>query len=153
MASAFVLFFCLFCFFFLLLVFFFFMFSDSCKYPTVLKKDGSIQSPNYPDHYPHLATCQWIIEIPHDIIAQKPFIKLEFQDFDVEMHPSCNYDKVLVYDGGESNNTLLGSFCGYNTPSPVYAIRGKILVKFISDTFVTARGFNATFEFTSLLGW
>ena len=129
------------------------MFSDSCKYPTVLKKDGSIQSPNYPDYYPHLASCQWIIVIPHDIITQKPFIKLEFKDFNVENHWYCDYDKVLVYDGWESSNTLIWSFCGYNSLSPIYATRGKMLVKFISDASVTARGFNATFEFTSLLGW
>ena len=129
------------------------MFSDSCKYLTVLKKDASFHSPNYPNHYPHQATCQWIIEIPHDIKAQKPSIKLEFQDFDVEMHPSCNYDKVLVYDGRESNVILLGSFCGYNTPSPIYATGGKMLVKFISDGSVARKGFNATFKFTSDLGW
>ena len=48
----------------------------------------------------------------------------------------------------------MGSFCGHNTPSPIYATSGKMLVKFISNEFVAATGFNATFEFTSsLLGW
>ena len=94
-----------------------------------------------------------VIEIPRDIIAQKPFIMLEFKNFSVEMHWRCNYDKVLVYDGGESNSILMGSFCGHNTPSPIYATSGKMLVKFISNELVAATGFNATFEFTSLLGW
>ncbi|XP_067037170.1 uncharacterized protein [Acropora muricata] len=125
--------------------------ADSCKNPTVLKREGSFQSPNYPNHYPNGATCQWIIEIPHDIIAQKPLITLEFKNFNVEMDSSCNYDKVLVYDGWESKNTLMGPFCGHNTPSPIHATSGKMLVKFISDNAVTATGFNATFEFTSLL--
>ena len=65
----------------------------------------------------------------------------------------CNYDKILVYDGWESDHNLMGSFCGYNTPSPIYAITGNMLLKFISDVSVTAKGFNATFEFTSYLGW
>ena len=130
-----------------------FFFSSSCKTPTVLTREGSFQSPNYPNDYPNGATCQWIIEIPRDIKAQKPFITLEFKSFNVQMHWRCYYDKVLVYDGGESNNTLMGSFCGHNTPSLIYAIRGKMLVKFISDYAMTATGFNATFEFTSLLGW
>ena len=112
-----------------------------------------LQSPNYPSHYPNEATCQWIIEIPHDIKAQKPFIKLEFKNFNVEMHWLCDYDEVLVYDGCKSNKTLMGSFCGRNTPSPLHATSGKMLVKFTSDDVVTATGFNATFEFTSLLGW
>ena len=128
---------------------FFFMFSDSCKTSTVLKREGSFQSPNYPNHYPNGVTCQWNIEIPHHIIAQKPFIKLEFKNFNVEMESRCNNDKVLVYHGW---NTLMGSFCGNNTPSPIQA-RGKMLVMFISDKSVTETGFNATFEFTSLLGW
>ena len=130
-----------------------FFFSDSCKNPTVLKREGSFQSPNYPNNYPNWATCQWIIEIPHDIIAQKPFITLEFKNFNVQMHPRCIYDKVLVYDGWESNNILMGIFCGHNTPSPIHATSGKMLVKFISYGPETATGFNATFEFTSLLGW
>ena len=132
---------------------FFFMFSDSCKNLTVLKREGSFQSPNYPNHYPNEATCQWIIEIPNDIIAQKPFITLEFKNFSVEMESRCNYDKVLVYDGRESNNTLMWSFCGHNTRPPIHATSGKMLVKFISDEYVTETGFIATFEFTSLLGW
>jgi len=132
---------------------FFFMFSDSCKNPTVLKREGSFQSPNYPNHYPIGVTCQWNIEIPHDTIAQKPFIRLEFKNFNVEMESRCKYDKVLVYDGRESSNTLVGSFCGPNTPLPIHATSGKMLVKFISDDTVTAAGFNATFKFTSLLGW
>ena len=134
-------------------IFFFFMFSDSCKKPTLLKREGSFQSPNYPNHYPNWATCKWFIEIPHDIIAQKPLITLEFKNFNVEMHPRCNYDKVLVYDGWESSNTLIGRFCGQNTSRPIHATSGKMSVKFISDESVTATGFNATFEFTSLLGW
>ena len=119
----------------------------------MLKREGSFQSPNYPNHYPNGATCQWIIEIPHDIIAQKPFITLEFKNFNVEMESHCYYDKVLVYDGLESNNISMGPFCGHNTPPPIHATSGKMLVKFISDDVVTETGFNATFEFTSLLGW
>ena len=132
---------------------FFFMFSDSCKTPTVLKREGSFQSPNYPNHYPNGATCQWIIEIPDDIIAQKPIITLEFKNFNVERDSRCYYDKVLVYDGRESSNTLVGLFCGHYTLPSIHATSGKMLVKFISDDVVTATGFNATFEFTSLLGW
>ncbi|XP_044172934.1 tolloid-like protein 1 [Acropora millepora] len=125
--------------------------ADSCKSRTVLKREGSFQSPNYPNQYPNRATCEWLIEIPHDIKAQKPFITLEFKNFNVKMHPRCNYDKVLVYDGWESENTLIGPFCGNNTPSPIHATSGKMLVKFISDDTKTATGFNATFEFTSTL--
>ena len=132
---------------------FFFMFSDSCKNPTPLKSEGSFQSPNYPNHYPNWAKCQWIIEIPYDIIAQKPFIKLEFKNLNVEMGSHCKYDKVLVYDGWESSNTLIRSLCGHNTSSPIYAISGRMLVNFISDESVTETGFNATFEFTWLPGW
>ena len=132
---------------------FFFMFSDPCKTPTVLKREGSFQSPNYPNHYPNWATCQWIIEIPPDIIAQKPIITLEFKNFNVEMESRCNYDKVLVYDGRESSNTLIRSLCGHNTSSAIYATSGRMVVKFTSDESVTKTGFNATFEFVFLSGW
>ena len=97
--------------------------------------------------------CRWIIRIPPKEISKgTKFIKLTFQDFNLEPHASCTYDTLEIYNGKEGNNTLLGSFCGDNLPSPVYASKGQMVVKFVSDGSITARGFNITSTFTSLSG-
>ena len=52
----------------------------------------------------------------------------------------------------EGQKTLLGSFCGNELPSSVYASKGQMVVKFTSDVTIVLSGFNATFDFTSVLG-
>ena len=97
--------------------------------------------------------CRWIIRIPPKEISKgKKFIELTFQDFNLEFHSSCTYDTLKIYNGEERKDTLLGSFCGDNIPSPVYASKGQMVVKFVSDGTMTARGFNITTTFTSLSG-
>lgn len=119
----------------------------------MLTKDGSFHSPKYPDSYPNKVTCRWTIQIPQDIIAEENIIKLTFVDFKLEVHSTCLYDSVVIYDGDEgSNSSMLGKFCGEILPSPVYASKGKMTVTFISDETVPDSGFNATFEFSSDLG-
>lgn len=118
----------------------------------MLEQAGSIHSPNYPSTYPTNVVCRWIIRIPQDIIEKKKFIKLAFVDFSVEYHASCGYDNVSVFDGDKESSSLMGSFCGDNLPSPVYASEGQMVVKFTSDESMVVRGFNATFDFTSALG-
>ena len=119
----------------------------------MLTTAGSIHSPKYPDLYPTNVECLWIIRIPaKEVLKGTKFIKLTFLDFNFEFHSSCMYDRLEIYDGEEKNNTLLGSFCGDNLPSPVYASKGQMVVKFVSDEAMTAKGFNITSTFTSLLG-
>ena len=40
---------------------------------------GEILSPNYPDHYPSRAYCQWVVEVDDDSLVQ-----LTFTEFDLE---------------------------------------------------------------------
>ena len=120
--------------------------------PKLLTNVGSVNSPKYPSDYPVKVVCRWIIRIPQNIIEHKKFIKLTFEAFNLEFHSSCVYDSLVIYDGEEGNKTLLGSFCGDDLPSPLYASKGQMVIKFTSDETMVARGFNATFNFTSLLG-
>ena len=83
---------------------------------------------------------------------QTKYIKLTFLDLKLEVSSSCSYDKLEIYDGKEARNNLLNSFCGDNLPPPVYASKGQMIVKFVSDATFTARGFSATLNFTSLSG-
>lgn len=93
-----------------------------------------------------------MIRIPPDIIVRTKYIKLTFLDLKLEVSSSCSYDKLEIYNGEEVRNNLLNSFCGDILPPPVYASKGQMVVKFVSDATFTAKGFSATFNFTSLSG-
>lgn len=82
----------------------------------------------------------------------KQFIKLTFEAFQVEYHSSCAYDQLTVFDGTEGNNTMLGKFCGFDIPPPLFSSSAQMVVKFTSDSSMAYKGFNATFEFTNTLG-
>ncbi len=48
-------------------------------------------SQNFPDPYPHNTDCTWSITVQEDRTVQ-----LNFTQFDVEGHDTCNYDRVTV---------------------------------------------------------
>lgn len=56
------------------------------------KPNGRINSPNYPNAYPHNMECEWIItaEVDH-------LVELTFTDFDFEATSSCAADGIVVW--------------------------------------------------------
>lgn len=52
---------------------------------------GYLKSPGWPDIYPHNLECNIILQAP-----QNSSISLFFASFDVETHPSCNFDYLEV---------------------------------------------------------
>ena len=58
------------------------------------------------DDYQNGRSCLWKIDIPADREISLKFV----DDFDVEWHNWCAFDKVHIYDGVDNNR--LGRFCG-----------------------------------------
>ena len=52
---------------------------------------GTIQSPNYPEPYPHNKRCFYLLSQPVGNV-----IALQFLDFQVEVHHRCVWDYVEV---------------------------------------------------------
>ncbi|KAI8490884.1 hypothetical protein Bbelb_313030 [Branchiostoma belcheri] len=55
---------------------------------------GYFTSPNFPNKYGNNLTCEWTI-----LVNSSKFIVVDFLKFDVEPHPKCDYDFVLVSEG------------------------------------------------------
>ncbi|KAE8613612.1 hypothetical protein XENTR_v10007785 [Xenopus tropicalis] len=113
----------------------------SCGSAKVFKKKGMIYSPNYPEPYPSLVTCNWIIKAPENNV-----VKLKFEDFNVEYGNGCVYDSVEVYDGTEET-LLIARLCGYTLPLPVFSPGNTMLIRFKSDMENNYPGFKAKFNF------
>lgn len=99
---------------------------------------NELASPNYPEPYPGKKECIWIIST-----IQGHRVKLVFDELEVEQHPDCTYDSVHIYDGSNSDMTVLGKFCGSKVPPPVISSSNQMMILFKSDGSVHRRGFHA----------
>ncbi|XP_015793831.1 dorsal-ventral patterning tolloid-like protein 1 [Tetranychus urticae] len=110
----------------------------SCTH-SIVSPFGLISSPNYPEPYPNRKDCAWLFTT-----TPGHRIKLAFEDFELEIHPECAYDHLLVYDGPTMDNTTLGKFCGSKLPHPLLSSSNKLYMIFKSDPSVQRKGFKAT---------
>ncbi|XP_033647325.1 fibrillin-2-like [Asterias rubens] len=102
---------------------------------------GIITSPNYPGQYPTDAMCAWLISS-----EEGNHVSLTFSSFEVEESSGCYYDYVQVFDGADDTATLIGRFCGDETPRTITSTGSKLLIKFISDSSIARLGFHANFS-------
>ncbi len=103
--------------------------------------NGSIYSPGYPNNYGNNENCQWIIKAPYG-----ERILIYFTTFDLEDHSQCSFDSVNIFDGQNSNASLLSKRCGSSLPQPVNSSGRYIYMQFTSDGSVTKKGFVAHYR-------
>jgi len=72
-------------------------------------------------------------------------IQANFLSFNVESHTSCDYDKLLVYNGSTLSSELIGTYCGSQSLGTISATNseGALTFKFTSDGGVTDLGWEA----------
>ena len=73
---------------------------------------------------------------------------IDFTAFDVEFDASCTYDGLSIYDGSSTSATLLGTYCGTNSPGTVTASGTCLHLVFYSDGSVVNPGWEATISCT-----
>ena len=112
-------------------------------YSKITGLSGVIESPNFPDPYPHNRNCTWTIEAP---IGNK--INASFSHFEVEdPHYAtglCQYDYIKMWEkdrSDQNSNNDLGTFCGANHPGLIHTSHDQLMVQFISDRSVAHNGF------------
>ena len=79
-------------------------------------------------------------------------ILAEFLSFDVEYHASCDYDWLKIYDGSSVSATLLGTWCGSDSPGIIEATNeeGALTFEFHSDYSQTGSGWKTAISCTSV---
>jgi len=72
-------------------------------------------------------------------------LEVTFTSFDIEDESNCNYDYLEIYDGTSTSATLIGKYCGTDSPGTVTATNpdGALSFHFYSDVYVTAPGWTA----------
>ncbi|XP_072431088.1 cubilin [Chiloscyllium punctatum] len=105
-----------------------------------LNGDGVIESPYYPNPYPHDKSCEWVINQPEGQV-----VTLNFISFDIQNATNCNHDYVEVKDGSMIDSPLIGKYCGTNFPPIVQSMQRSMFVKFKTDSKINSLGFQAKY--------
>ncbi|XP_048861849.1 neuropilin-2-like isoform X1 [Brienomyrus brachyistius] len=110
---------------------------------------GMIESPGYPDKYPHNLECTFIIIVPPRLE-----VTLTFLTFDLENDPlltletECKYDWLEVWDGLPQVGPLIGRYCGTKAPPEITSSTGILSLTFHTDMAVAKDGFSARYNMT-----
>ncbi|XP_040449627.1 cubilin isoform X3 [Falco naumanni] len=105
---------------------------------------GSFHSPGYPSRYPSNKECIWYIHT-----APGSSIQLTIQELDIEYHSNCNYDVLEVYGGPDFLSPRLVQLCvsrSAQNPLRVSTTGNSAIIRFKTDTAVTGKGFNASWQ-------
>lgn len=102
-----------------------------------------VESPNFPDPYPHSRNCTWTIEAPRG-----NRINASFSHFDIEdAHPrsqSCVYDYLKAWETdarGSRPTNQIGTYCGSVHPGLLHSNLEQVNLQFLSDASVAGNGF------------
>uniref|UniRef100_A0A674MY73 Neuropilin n=1 Tax=Takifugu rubripes TaxID=31033 RepID=A0A674MY73_TAKRU len=110
---------------------------------------GLIESPGFPDKYPHNLECSFIIVVPPSMD-----VTLAFLTFDLENDPlpggdgDCKYDWLEVWDGLPGVGPLIGRYCGTRVPPEIHSSTGILSLSFHTDMAVAKDGFSARYNMT-----
>uniref|UniRef100_A0A8C7HPD2 ATP synthase subunit C lysine N-methyltransferase n=1 Tax=Oncorhynchus kisutch TaxID=8019 RepID=A0A8C7HPD2_ONCKI len=105
---------------------------------------GLFTSPNYPQKYPPERTCIYIIEA-----SPRQCIDLFFDEkYSIEPSWECKFDHIEVRDGPFSFSTLIGRYCGQESPLYIKSSGRYLHIKFVADGELEAIGFSARYNFT-----
>ncbi|MBN3286785.1 NRP2 protein, partial [Polyodon spathula] len=122
--------------------------SDYCS-RNFTSLSGMIESPEYPDKYPHNLDCIFIITVP-----PRMEVTLTFLTFDLENDPllsgegDCKYDWLEVWDGLPQVGPLIGRYCGTKVPPEIQSSTGIVSLSFHTDMAVAKDGFSAQYIMT-----
>uniref|UniRef100_A0A2K5L8N4 CUB and Sushi multiple domains 1 n=1 Tax=Cercocebus atys TaxID=9531 RepID=A0A2K5L8N4_CERAT len=94
-----------------------------CGY-NVTSQNGTIYSPGFPDEYPILKDCIWLITVPpgHGVYINFTLLQTEAVN-----------DYIAVWDGPDQNSPQLGVFSGNTALETAYSSTNQVLLKFHSD--------------------
>uniref|UniRef100_A0A672MSI3 CUB and Sushi multiple domains 2 n=1 Tax=Sinocyclocheilus grahami TaxID=75366 RepID=A0A672MSI3_SINGR len=116
----------------------------SCIVPcggNLTQRIGTILSPGYPEPYLNSLSCVWKISVPEGM-----GIQIQVISFVTEQ----NWDSLEVFDGGDSTDTMLGSFSGTTVPALLNSTSNQLYLHFFSDISVSAAGFRLEYKTVSL---
>ncbi|XP_027058957.1 enteropeptidase-like [Pocillopora damicornis] len=91
----------------------------------LINETGYFFSPSYPGNPPDDTFCKW-----HITVQKNHIIRLEFQEFLLTNHPTCERCFLQIFDGRDLSATAIGKFCGYMHPPVVISSSSHFTIVF-----------------------
>ncbi|KAB1253791.1 Cubilin [Camelus dromedarius] len=108
---------------------------------TVTGQSGVIESNGYPTlPYADNLFCDWHLQGPLG-----HYLTLRFEDFNLQNSSGCERDFVEIWENHTSGH-LLGRFCGDTIPNSIDTSGNVALVRFVTDSSLSASGFRLRFD-------
>ena len=98
-----------------------------CGNQLIQKETGKVHSPSYPQNYPADVECQWVIQT-------KPGNHLILNSLNFQLpepYPSGECEDSLSIS--DSDDTLIGKYCGQQIPNKIETSRNKATLLFVSN--------------------
>ncbi len=92
----------------------------------------------------------YVLTIQPEVLGQ--VLVVDFTSFTLDAKGrNCGEDYLEIYDGTSTSASLIGSYCGTNSPGTVFATNpsGVLTFRFISDSRKTANGWTANITCTA----
>ena len=93
---------------------------------------GNLYSPNYPNAYPELADCIYLISQPSGT-----FINITFDTIDIDCQGTTS-DFIEMRDGSSKDSQLMGRFCGESS-SLVMTTQNHLRVRSVKRKYLELR--------------
>ena len=103
------------------------IFNNTICGPNVVRltaERGEITSPNYPEVYPAMSNCRYLIEV-----TDESRVELKLNEFLTERFN----DYLRVYDGSSNSSKMLGSWSGNKTNETLISTKNQMFLMFTSD--------------------
>ncbi|VVC99646.1 unnamed protein product [Leptidea sinapis] len=110
-----------------------------------LVRDPTVITSGTQETYYDLLNCTWIMEAPPN-----KEVVVKFMYIDLESHSYCFNDYVAVFNGSKiDKDKQLALLCGHiNTTTVIKANSNKAILQFVTDAYLSYRGFRAEISFT-----
>ncbi|XP_072181287.1 extracellular serine proteinase-like [Diadema setosum] len=102
---------------------------------------GRFYSPGYPLGYENNLDCEYLFTTTSPNV-----VALTFNDFGLEAQAACDYDFVSIYDGNSSSASLMGTWCGTDSPGIVQSTGSSLFMRFVTDFSIDVVGFFVNYD-------
>lgn len=81
-------------------------------------------------------------------------LKIHFNTLNIEQSNNCSADRLIVFNGADLTDPVIGTFCGTDEPADIISLNADnaISFRFISNNNTTASGWDATISCISTVG-
>ena len=79
---------------------------------------GVLTSPSYPNAYPELADCVYLISQPNGTYVNISFLSMDIDCQEVLTSEGLTPDYIEMRDGNSEDSPLMGRFCGNGSNVP-----------------------------------